>query len=135
MISRFRLILMLSAFFLLSLPCLAWTASQGIGKVTLLEGNVSVESAEGSSRPLETGDPVYTGETIISSPESRVRILFVDDTELRVRPSSRITLDEYVFTHEAQGLLFKTSEGAFRVVTGKIVEQNPENFNIQTPCP
>lgn len=129
---RLRMVLFHLALCLFIFPSIAWSVPQEIGSVIAVQGAVQAESAEGL-RPLQLTSPVHAGETIISGPDGRTQVLFLDDTVLAVGPSSRITLDSYVFDQDDQNLLFRMGEGAFRVITGKIAEQNPDKFAVETP--
>jgi hypothetical protein len=119
-------------FCLSAWPCSAWSDPNAIGSVVAIEGRVVAESAD-VSRVLELNSPVYVGETLASGPDSRVEVQFLDETMLSLGPSSRILLDSYMFTEKDQGLFFKLGEGAFQAITGKIVEQNPDKFKMETP--
>ncbi len=116
-----------------ALPVTSWAAPEEIGRAVSVTGSVKAETAE-DSRMLEVGSPVFRGESIRSDPDSRAQIKFVDDSLLSVGPSSTISLDEYVFTEKDQGLLFRMGQGGFRIITGKIAEQNPDRFSMETPA-
>ncbi|SDK59559.1 FecR family protein [Maridesulfovibrio ferrireducens] len=106
-----------------------------IGVVTGLTGQAYAESESGS-RALEPGSPIFEGEDLITGPAGNVEVRFIDDTLLSQGANSRITLDDYIYdTSEssASELLLQITEGTFRVVTGKIAEQNPERFKVGSP--
>lgn len=108
---------------------------QSIGKVVTSEGTVIAESDSGS-RALSKGSPLYQGDILVTSEGSRVEILFKDDTRLSQGESSKISLDSYVYDEDSDdksGLLLNMVEGTFRCVTGKIVDQNPDNFLLKSP--
>ncbi|MBU0994464.1 MAG: tandem-95 repeat protein [Proteobacteria bacterium] len=111
------------------------TASKPIGNVITLEGTVSAESPDGV-RLLSTGSPLFQGDVLITDEGSRVELKFADDTQLSQGENSRISLDAYVYDANEgsnSGLLLNMVEGTFRCVTGKIVEQNPDNFILKSP--
>lgn len=108
---------------------------QSIGKVLSLHGNAVAESASGS-RTLEVGADLYQDDILITLSDSKVEIQFNDDTLLSQGENSKIKLDSYIFDPEDgsnSGLLLDMVEGTFRCVTGKIVEQNPDNFILKSP--
>jgi hypothetical protein len=129
---HFRKVLFLLVFCLTALPFSAWSASQKIGSAMAVKGDVKAETPEGR-RSLEVNSPVFIGETLVSGPESRAQIIFLDETVLTLGPSSTILLDKYLFSPQDQGLLFKLGQGAFMAITGKIADQNPEKFKMETP--
>jgi hypothetical protein len=108
--------------------------SVAIGTVVKITGKAFAE-ADGHSHPLVEGSKVREGETVVTADGSKVEIRFTDNTVLSQGENSRIELDEYVYEGEkgAAGLLFNMVEGSFRTVTGKIVEQNSEGFNLSSP--
>lgn len=50
-----------------------------------------------------------------------------------IAQSSQTKIDDYVYAGSGSKLLFRFAKGSFRAVTGKIVQQNPQGFNMQTP--
>ncbi|WP_031484787.1 FecR domain-containing protein [Maridesulfovibrio frigidus] len=106
-----------------------------IGVITGLTGEAYAESDSGS-RVLEPGSPIFQGEHLVTGPEGNIEVRFIDDTLLSQGGNSRITLDDYVYDTtdtSASELLLDITEGTFRVVTGKIAEQNPERFKVGSP--
>ncbi|OEU69238.1 MAG: hypothetical protein BA863_17805 [Desulfovibrio sp. S3730MH75] len=106
-----------------------------IGVITGLTGEAYAESDSGS-RVLEPGSPIFQGEQLVTGPAGNIEVRFVDDTLLSQGGNSRITLDDYVYDTtdtSASELLLDITEGTFRVVTGKIAEQNPERFKVGSP--
>ena len=111
------------------------TVSNPIGKVITLSGNVSAESASGS-RTLQTGSPLYKGDILVTESGGKIEIRFQDNTQLSQGENSRISLDSYIYDEDDgkdSGLLLNMMEGTFRCVTGKIVEQRPDNFILKSP--
>ncbi|MBI9110821.1 FecR domain-containing protein [Maridesulfovibrio ferrireducens] len=106
-----------------------------IGVVLAANGEVFLQSDSGM-RTVQSGAPVYAGEELITGPGSTAEIRFVDDTLLSQGADSSISLDDYIYDNTddtASELLFKMSQGTFRMVTGKIAEQNPERFKVGSP--
>ena len=108
--------------------------AEAVGNIVILYGDVVAETAEGE-RVLSQGDPVFRGETISTGEDSAVEVRFADDTTLTQTENSRISIDTYVYDPDtgAGDVLLKMTEGTFRTVTGKIVDQNPDKFKLQSP--
>lgn len=105
------------------------------GKVVVVTGEVTAE-AGGESRILSVDAPVYQDDVLTTETGERVEVLFTDGTRLSQGENSRLHIDTYVFDSaapDASGLLLKAAEGTFRTITGRIADQNPENFTIKTP--
>ncbi|CCO22401.1 FecR domain-containing protein [Maridesulfovibrio hydrothermalis] len=106
-----------------------------IGVILAANGEVFLRSDSGL-RGVESGAIVYKGEELVTGPDSNAEIRFADDTLLSQGADSSIALDDYIFDESdesSSALLFKMSQGTFRMVTGKIAEQNPDRFHIGTP--
>lgn len=106
-----------------------------IGVITGLTGEAFAESASGL-RTLEPGSPIYQGEELVTESGGNVEVRFIDDTLLSQGENSRIALDDYVFDPDDSSnseLMLDIAQGTFRVVTGKIAENNPERFKIGSP--
>lgn len=109
--------------------------AHAIGEVVKATGSVFIETTDGLT-PIKIGSDVYQDSVIITEEGSKVEIHFEDNTVFSQGENSRISLDDYVYDADHadnSNLLFNISEGAFRVVTGKIAAQNPEKFNVQSP--
>ncbi|CCO22685.1 FecR domain-containing protein [Maridesulfovibrio hydrothermalis] len=106
-----------------------------IGTVTGLTGSAFAESASGL-RALEPGSHIYQGEELVTGSDSNVEVRFIDDTLLSQGADSRISLDDYVYDESetsSSDFMVNIAEGTFRMVTGKIAENNPERFKVGTP--
>ncbi|WP_432735178.1 FecR domain-containing protein [Maridesulfovibrio sp. FT414] len=106
-----------------------------IGVILAANGEVYLKSDSGV-RAVGPGAEVYQGEELVTGHGSNAEIRFADDTLLSQGADSSISLDDYIYDtgdESASSLLFKMSQGTFRMVTGKIAEQNPERFKVGTP--
>ena len=105
------------------------------GEVTSAQGQVFAEQ-NGVVRPLAEGDPIFTGDVLVTAANSRMEVRFEDDTVLSQGENSRLTVDEYTYdpnNDDASNMLFQMTEGAFRMVTGKIAEANPDAVRVESP--
>ena len=101
-------------------------ASQGaqIGQVASLR-----KDAARSGAPLKVGDAVFSNDVITTGADSSVRITFADQTNLALGPSSRVTLDRFVFSGE-QEFAITATRGAFRFTSGGM---NKTAYSVKTP--
>jgi FecR protein len=104
------------------------------GKVIFSKGIVKAQS-NGRSRMLAKGDPVCTGEIIMTSQLGTVQIKMVDDGLIAVRPQTQLKIEKFVYagTNKDSSLLALLN-GSFRAVTGKIGKEYPANDLIKTPA-
>ncbi len=106
-----------------------------VGKIVSISGDVTAESSSGA-RTLKQGSPVYQQDVLTTGKGSLFEVQFKDNTHLSQGENGKITIDSYVYNPESaseSGLLLKMAEGTFRCVTGKIAEQNPDNFTLKSP--
>ncbi len=105
------------------------------GEVTSAQGQVFAEQND-VARPLAEGDPIFSGDVLVTAANGRVEVRFEDDTVLSQGENSRLTVDEYTYDPDssaASNMLFQMTEGAFRMVTGKIAEANPDAVRVESP--
>src|SRR6202034_1716969 len=68
------------------------------GNVKQTSGAVSVIRAGTTTPvPLNVGDNISMGDTIITGPESRVYLFFQDNTEMTLGENTKIAIDDYLF--------------------------------------
>lgn len=81
---------------------------------------------------LAVDDDVYSDEAIETGPGSAVRIVFRDGTELSVGPSSRVTINRYVYDPQAGrgGLVLNFLSGIFGFVTGSL---DHDAYDLRVP--
>jgi hypothetical protein len=109
-------------------------ASGEIGQFTYTDGNVDIKHLGSSgSSPALTGQPVYQGDIIRTKSYSKAEIKFNDDSIVRIAPSSRLEIEEYLIKDDGKrdraSLLL--SRGKIRTIVSKT--QGDVNFSIKTP--
>jgi FecR protein len=106
-------------------------AAEGIGSAATVSNRV--EGIVGNDAlVLRTGSEVYRNELLRTGAASTAHVIFLDDTNLSVGPSSEVKLDRFVYDPDrSQGaVVVRASRGIFRFVTGS---QRPQNYLIVTP--
>lgn len=120
-----RKVILLAALLALGAPVAPAASQQApIGEVASLR-----KEATRSGKPLKLGDAVYPTDVIATGADSSVRITFVDQTNLALGASSRVTLDRFVFSGEREFVLTAT-RGAFRFTSG---DMNKSAYKVNTP--
>jgi len=113
---------------------MAVAADEAVGNIVALQGN-SVAVRKGEEQVLAVKSPVFMGDTIKTAEESKLQILFTDDSILAQGANGEVTIDEYVFdasAKEKNAMGMSIMKGVFRTVTGKITALNPERFKVKT---
>ena len=72
-------------------------AQQTIGSTAEAHNRVQREVA-GADGPLNAGDSVFRNEVVRTGPESKAKLVFLDSTNLAIGPTSRVTLDAFVYS-------------------------------------
>ncbi|WP_417782550.1 LamG-like jellyroll fold domain-containing protein [Terasakiella pusilla] len=111
------------------------TSPEPIGTVETAQGGVSAIRADGSRVELQTGDPVYQGDELVTDANGAVGIVFADDTTFALGEDGRMILDEMVYdpagSDGAVGLTLLS--GAMTFVSGAVAKVNPDAMQINTP--
>src|SRR5262245_39876224 len=76
----------------LVLPGVVTADETPVGEVTALAGQASAVRDGGTPRPLACGDPVFEGESVVTSPGSGAGLLLGDDLLAQVGENSSLKL-------------------------------------------
>lgn len=113
----------------------AWSGEAG--RVQFVQGVVQVSDSVGRVQPLQKGDAVNEGDTVISASEASAQIRMLDGGFIAIRPNTRMKFDQFRFNGKADGTernFFSLFKGAFRAVTGLIGRTNKANYRVTTPA-
>src|SRR5689334_2926437 len=119
----------LAALALQASPAAAQT--EGIGSASTISNRVE-GFISGGGRTLAVGSEVFQNELVRTGLASDAKLIFLDDTNLSVGPSSEVSLDRFVYDPDknAGAVVVRTTRGLFRFITGS---QKPQNYLIATP--
>lgn len=118
----------LAALALVTLLCGAARADDAAMRASLVEGIVTVTpSGGGGAGPVEEGDPLREGDTVVTQPGARLEIALSSGTLLRVGEGTRLTLGESV---PQKAFSAKLWLGNLWAKVHKLVAQ--ETFHIET---
>jgi hypothetical protein len=87
----------------------------------------------GQTEALRQHSPVRVSDTVKTDATGRVRILFNDDSTVDMGANSSLDMRDFADVGEKSVFNAHLLQGVPRVVTGKIVEQNPKGFAVTTP--
>jgi hypothetical protein len=106
-------------------------AQQNIGSTAEAHNQVSRELA-GASGPLNAGDSVFRDELVRTGVDSTAKLVFLDSTNLAIGPTSRLTLDQFVYAGEVNGqkMTVNLVRGIFRFTTGAL---DKRAYEVSTP--
>jgi hypothetical protein len=86
----------------------------------------------GANAPPTVGEEVFRNEIVKTGVDSTAKLVFLDSTNLGVGPTSRVTLDQFVYVGETNGqkMAINLARGVFRFTTGKL---DKNAYIISTP--
>ncbi len=106
-----------------------------IGRVATIDGTVTATRSDGSVVQLAVDAPVLQGDVLETGSNSRVGLVFNDDTTFALGENARMVLDEFIYdpsTHEGISAI-SVVKGVFVFVSGQIAAHNPEEMVVRTP--
>lgn len=104
--------------------------------IVFAKAGTATADGEAGKRDLERNDPIYVGDTVNTNEDGKVQIVFHDDTVLALGPESEIIIDEFIYDPSAadkSSFFARMNQGMLRLISGKVVQENPERFQLQTP--
>ncbi|MBL8599539.1 MAG: FecR domain-containing protein [Devosia sp.] len=84
------------------------------------------------TRTLRVGSDIFIGDLVETGAQGQVQILFADNTELVLGPSSALTIEDYLIRNDGSAgkLAVDILSGAFRFATG---DSAKNRYTIGTP--
>lgn len=111
-------------------------AEAPIGTIAAAEGEVALFSGHGMPVDAEPGQDIHRNDVIETGPDSRVLILFIDETELTLAENARVAIDDYVFDDEdtsGNKSALSILNGAFIYAGGLIGKRENPDVTVRTP--
>ena len=120
--------------FLSTLANPIFAAEKEAGKVVSVAGRAAAATLDGDIRNLGSGGAVNTGDTVVTSRNSYVRLKLVDGASVILRPNSRFQIEDYNVAEDEQEnrSVFNLIKGGFRAVTGLIGKRNRRGVRVRT---
>lgn len=111
------------------------SARTAVGQTSFVIGVVKLKSAEGGEQEISKGASVYVGDQLITEAGGHVHIQFIDGAKVSLRPSSRLTIENYSQGQNGResAIRFRLDEGVMRSMTGGWGEAARERFRLNTP--
>ena len=111
--------------------CAAAAAQTPIGGAKDVQKDVRGQTG-GRTLKIALGDQVFANEFVRTGADSLARIVFLDETNMSVGPTSEVKLDKYVYdpSGTAKAVVFGATKGAFRFFSGN---SDHSVYSVQTP--
>ena len=109
---------------------------QLIGKAASMLGKVTAKSADGQTRVLKEGEPIYKGDVLKTEKGGLIKVVFEDKTEFQLGEDARVVLNKYVYNPDQGKGSFEATvvKGMFRYASGNLSHLSPGRHSvIKTP--
>ncbi len=118
-------------FGLVALQTTVCNAEPRIGTTASSRPKADAVSGE-NTRALSAGSEIYANQTVRTGNRGKADLVFIDNTNLDVGPSSEVRLDRFNYDPRgsAGSVVMNASRGAFRFVTGT---QDHKAYKVNTP--
>ncbi|MBU1193604.1 MAG: FecR family protein [Proteobacteria bacterium] len=109
---------------------------QAVGFVIALRGEVQAIDSEGTARALHIKDQFFVEDTIKTGKQSRLQMMFKDNTIISLGSDSMLKIAEYEWDHKNRDgkLTSEINEGVFRIMGGLISKEVPDKLKTKTPA-
>ena len=106
-----------------------------IGEVTSINGKVKATRLDGNIFELSIGDPVFQGDTIETTSNGSVGLVFIDKTTFSLSEGGKMVLDELVYDPSTGNgsMTVDMLEGAFSFISGEVAKTGPDAMQLKTP--
>jgi len=122
----------LPSYLILSVLFTASLWGSGIGNITALKGNVSIERSD-STLPAKLGLSLAAKDIVVTAKDAKAQLTFNDNTIITVGKQSRFSIEEYLFDSTSSSTAkFNMISGTMRAMSGKIGKIAPERFAVKT---
>lgn len=109
-------------------------SAEPVGSVVAVEGRAEVQHAGGTTFVvLSAGDDLALGDQIRTLADSKVRLLFRDESVITLAAGSQLSVDEQVAGVEAAASRFSLLVGAVRAIVTERYSKPGARFEMETP--
>jgi len=102
-----------------------------IGEITALKGNGKI-IRNNQILPAKIGMKLEQKDSIKTSNDTKMQIVFKDDTVITIGKNSEVKVSDYVFDNQNSKANFRLSHGIMKTLTGKIGKIAPKRFRVRT---
>ncbi len=109
-------------------------AAGSAGVTQFIAGDVNVLRASGKAEPLTKGNPLESGESILTGNAGRAQVRFSDGGLVSLQPNTEFKIAKYVDEADPKQdrFLVDLLRGSMRAITGLIGKRNRENYKVTT---
>jgi len=110
-------------------------AGESIGRVESAKGTVSITRTDGTKVDVQAGTEIFQGDTVTTTGDGAVGIVFADDSTFSLAEEGEIVIDETIYDPGTQegNALFQVASGVFTFASGQIAKTGVDGMQITTP--
>lgn len=107
--------------------------SKVVGRVMLVQGELSVKDEAGRARKLLPGAPVYEGDTLMTDKKAYAVVAFLDESRVSLQENTRFLVEKFRYDKAAsqENAVLRLLKGGVRVVTGLIGRVNHDDYKFE----
>ena len=109
---------------------------ESIGSITAIEGEVYLSHrGDTAAFPAMLGDPIYLYDHIQTEKQSRVQLLFEDESLLNLAENTYIQITEHIYSPEEnrRSSVFRIMMGKVRAIVGRYFRGAGSRYKVSTP--
>lgn len=108
-------------------------AQRVVGRVMLVEGELSAKAGDGKLRKLILGGEVYEGDVLITGKKSHAVVAFRDEGRVTLQESTEFQVEKFQYSKVAvqENAALRLVKGSVRVVTGFIGRVKHDNYQFR----
>jgi large repetitive protein len=109
--------------------------AEPVGQVESMSGTVVAVRADGTRVELNTGDPIYQGDTLETGADGSVGVVLADQTTFSMANNGQMVIDQMVYDpgRNEGSITMSVVEGVFTFVSGQIAKTDPDAMSLNTP--
>ena len=119
-------------FFILCVSTMVEANTTTVGNITAVQGSSNIQR-DLKEIKVELGADLQAQDKVLTYENTKVQIIFKDDTIISIGKNSIFSIEEYLYDEEnTPAAKFQMLRGAMRTITGKIGKISPQKFKVQT---
>ncbi len=107
--------------------------AQVVGRVMLVEGELSAKNGDGKARKLPLGAPVYEGDALTTGTKSHAVVAFRDEGRISLQESTVFQVEKFKYSKAStqENAVLRLLKGGVRMVTGLIGRVNRDDYQFR----
>lgn len=104
-----------------------------VGRLMLVQGDISAKDGAGKERKLVIGSPVYEGDSLSTGKKTYAVVAFRDESRVTLQESTVFHVEKFKYDKVAsqENAVLRLLKGGVRVVTGLIGRVNHDNYQFR----